>query len=88
VACPNERSIEAAEREGEVSDEVHGLVESVPPQTYCGLPIASRSDATYDPLRVTCRRCRQLMHITGDMPNLSGEIEKNPGGRPRKRRWF
>ena len=71
------------------NDEVHGLVDSVPPQTHCGLPTSGRK-VTDDPFRVTCKTCRRLMRITGEMPALTGEIPKNRGGRPptKKRRFW
>jgi len=58
----------------------HGLLQSNPPQTYCGFAPTGRK-VTTDPFHVTCPDCKRLMKITGDMPNLSDEIEQ-----PRKER--
>jgi hypothetical protein len=63
----------------------HGLIQSVPPQTHCGFSTFGRK-ATTDPLRVTCPPCKRIMGITEEMPNFSGAVKKNLGGRPKKKR--
>lgn len=68
----------------DVDMEIHGLVESRPPQTHCGLSTTNRR-ATTDPFRVTCKPCRRIMGITQEMPALSADLMKKPG-RPNKKR--
>lgn len=63
--------------------DVHGLVQSQPPQTHCGLNPFGRK-ATTDPFKVTCAGCKSVMSVTGDMPNLEVEIKKRGRGRPRE----
>jgi hypothetical protein len=66
----------------------HGLVESEPPQTPCGLSTTGVK-ATSDPFRVTCEDCLRVMGMVDMLPNMSGDIVKNRGGRPaQKRSWF
>lgn len=65
-------------------DPTHGLMRSRPPQTFCGLNTNGRR-VTDDPFQVSCNECIRLMHLTDNMPNLGGEIQKRGRGRPRKR---
>lgn len=65
--------------------ETHGLLQSNPQQTYCGLnPNTTTIKATRDPMRVTCSDCVRFMTITNDMPNLGGPVHQRKRGRPRK----
>jgi hypothetical protein len=69
----------------------HGLIRSKPPQTFCGLPTKGLSTTT-DPFQVTCDGCIPVMEMMGELPNLSGPVEKRGRGRPseesKKKGWF
>lgn len=71
MACAHKEAVRKEEKRmfGKKEEEVHGELESNPPQTYCGLSIDKSTKTARNIDYVTCQRCRWYMKIANAPEN-------------------